>query len=126
MIDDQNWETTDLPTFNLQRICDEMGLDGPQYESVREMVRQALYAADFGFDHCEIEKRQTWHVAAKFHQLPEYRVRPAVGMEWSFVLCLCGPDDVSLMGEGNAEWYFPEATSKSLWDAVEAAYRDPF
>ena len=119
-------ETTDLPTFNLQRICDEMGLDGPQYESVREMVRQVLYAADFDFERCEIEKRQTWHVSAKFHQLPEYWVRPMVGSEWRFVLFLCGADDVALIGDNGAEWHFPESTARKLIDAVESAYRDPW
>lgn len=125
MIDDK-WETQDLPTFNLQRICDEMGLDGPQYESVCEMVRQVLYAADFGFERCEIEKRQTWHVSAKFHQLPEYWVRPIVDSDWKFTLFLCGVDDVALIGDNGIEWHFAEATARKLLDAVESAYRDPW
>lgn len=124
MIDDPD-KNTEYPTLRTQRICEEMGLDGPQYESVREMVWQVLYAADFGFERCEIEKRQVWHVAPKFHEAPEYWVRPGLYSDWKFVLHLCGPDDVTLKNE-TAEWHFPEATSKKLIAAVEAAWHDVY
>jgi|688.fasta_scaffold17411_6 hypothetical protein len=84
MIDDQDWETTDLSTFNERRIFAEMGIDEHPDGSVsyrlldqQRLVSAVLAEADAGFQRCVIEKRLSCFPKTK-QAIVDYVVTPMI------------------------------------------------